>query len=59
MWIGTRMGLYRLDKKSGDYQYVNLPASASGRESPHGHGKRNNHLFSLKTYLPQLDTGTS
>lgn len=25
MWIGTRMGLYRLDKKSGDYQYVNLP----------------------------------
>ena len=28
MWIGTRMGLYRLDKKSGDYQYVNLPVES-------------------------------
>ena len=24
MWIGTRMGLYQLDKKSGVYQYVDL-----------------------------------
>ena len=25
MWIGTRMGLYQLDKKSGVYQYIDLP----------------------------------
>lgn len=25
MWIGTRMGLYQLDKESGVYQYVDLP----------------------------------
>lgn len=25
MWIGTRMGLYQLDKESGIYQYVDLP----------------------------------
>ena len=25
MWIGTRMGLYLLDKESGNYQYVDLP----------------------------------
>ena len=28
MWIGTRMGLYQLDKKSGDYRYVDLPAES-------------------------------
>ena len=30
MWIGTRMGLYLLDKESGVYQYIDLPV-----ESPH------------------------
>lgn len=25
MWIGTRMGLYQLDKQSGIYQYIDLP----------------------------------
>ena len=25
LWIGTRMGLYQLDKKSGVYQYIDLP----------------------------------
>ena len=25
MWIGTRMGLYQIDKESGIYQYVDLP----------------------------------
>ncbi|WP_289112064.1 two-component regulator propeller domain-containing protein [uncultured Bacteroides sp.] len=28
MWIGTRMGLYQLDKKSGDYRYVDLPVES-------------------------------
>lgn len=28
MWIGTRMGLYLLDKQSGDYQYVDLPVES-------------------------------
>ena len=28
MWIGTRMGLYQLDKESGDYQYVDLPVES-------------------------------
>ena len=27
-WIGTRMGLYQLDKKSGDYRYVDLPVES-------------------------------
>ena len=26
MWIGTRMGLYQLDKQSGIYQYIDLPS---------------------------------
>ena len=30
MWIGTRMGLYLLDKESGIYRYIDLPV-----ESPH------------------------
>ena len=28
MWIGTQMGLYQLDKKSGDYRYVDLPVES-------------------------------
>jgi len=28
MWIGTRMGLYQLDKESGIYQYVDLPVES-------------------------------
>ncbi|MDE6162020.1 MAG: hybrid sensor histidine kinase/response regulator, partial [Bacteroides sp.] len=28
MWIGTRMGLYLLDKESGVYQYVDLPVES-------------------------------
>ena len=28
MWIGTRMGLYLLDKESGSYQYIDLPVES-------------------------------
>ena len=28
MWIGTRMGLYLLDKQSGVYQYIDLPVES-------------------------------
>ena len=28
MWIGTRMGLYQLDKESGIYRYVDLPVES-------------------------------
>ena len=28
MWIGTRMGLYLLDKQSGAYQYIDLPVES-------------------------------
>ena len=28
MWIGTRMGLYQLDKQSGVYQYIDLPVES-------------------------------
>lgn len=28
MWIGTRMGLYLLDKKTGAYRYVDLPVES-------------------------------
>lgn len=28
MWIGTRMGLYQLNKESGIYQYVDLPVES-------------------------------
>ena len=27
MWIGTRMGLYLLDKESGIYRYIDLPVN--------------------------------
>ena len=29
MWIGTRMGLYLLDKESGSYQYIDLPVEST------------------------------
>ncbi len=29
MWIGTRMGLYQLDKKSGVYKYIDLPVESA------------------------------
>ena len=28
MWIGTRMGLYLLDKESGSYRYIDLPVES-------------------------------
>ena len=28
MWIGTRMGLYQLDKQSGVYRYIDLPVES-------------------------------
>ena len=28
MWIGTRMGLYLLDKQSGVYRYIDLPVES-------------------------------
>lgn len=28
MWIGTRMGLYELDKQSGRYEYIHLPVES-------------------------------
>ena len=28
MWIGTRMGLYLLDKESGIYRYIDLPVES-------------------------------
>ena len=28
MWIGTRMGLYLLDKESGRYRYIDLPVES-------------------------------